>query len=272
MSNYKQTFGIRSRHKRNKAIKSEKGEPGFGFKLTNDNNYDMETKRLTNVGGPKEDKDALTKGYFIERTDQILRNFLGKNEDIDMNNKTIKNISWPNNINDAVPKKYLYQNVLLFDNKINSFNAKDNRIKNVGDPIEDGDAVNKKHLNQIINPQVSEPFLPPNSVDWVRFFELQLNLIHTIDSRIFILKGTVKIKQDVSSKSNWIGNVPLIEKSTSPIVLFVWHFEDNKTYDFLQDDPKTLSRRSIIDQDNKLTVYGNLKGSSTLYFNILICI
>jgi hypothetical protein len=64
----------------------------------------------------------------------------------------------------------------------------------------------------------------------------------------------------------------LIEKPTSPILLFVWHLEDNKTYDFLQDDPQILSRRSIIDQDNKLIVYGNLKGLSTLYFNYLICI
>jgi hypothetical protein len=153
----------------------------------------METKRLTNVGDPEDQKDVITKGYFIERTDQILRNFLGKNEDIDMNNKAIKNLSWPNNINDAVPKKYLYQNVLLLDNKINSFNAKDNRIRNVSDPIEDGDAINKKHLNQIINPQISEPVLPPNSVDWVRFFEMQLDLFNTVDSRVFILKGTVKI-------------------------------------------------------------------------------
>jgi len=206
MSNYKQTFGIRSRHK--KSVKPIKGDPGIGFKLTNDNNFDMETKRLTNVGEPKEDKDALTKGYFIERTDQILRNFLGKNEDIDMTNKAIKNLSWFNDINDAVPKKYLYQNVLLFDNKINSFNAKDNRIKNVGDPIEDGDAINRKYLNQIIKSQVSEPVLPPNSVDWIRFFVMQLDLFHTIDSRVFILKGTVKIKQDVASKSNLIGNVP----------------------------------------------------------------
>jgi hypothetical protein len=170
MNNYKQTFGIRSRHK--KSAKPIKGDPGIGFKLTNDNNFDMETKRLTNVGDPEDQKDVITKRYFIERTDQILRNFLGKNDDIDMNNKAIKNLPWPNNINDAVPKKYLYQNVLLFDNKTNSFNAKDNRIRNVSDPIEEGDAVNKKHLNQIINLQISEPVLPPNSVDWIRFFSM----------------------------------------------------------------------------------------------------
>ncbi len=32
MSNYKQTFGIRSRHKRSKTVKSEKGDPSIGFK------------------------------------------------------------------------------------------------------------------------------------------------------------------------------------------------------------------------------------------------
>jgi hypothetical protein len=42
MSNYqyKQTFGIRSRHKKGN-VKSEKGDPGIGFKLTSDNNFDM---------------------------------------------------------------------------------------------------------------------------------------------------------------------------------------------------------------------------------------
>jgi len=305
MSNYKQTFGIRSRHKRNKDIKSEKGEPGIGFKLTHDNNYDMDNKRLVNVGWPEEVKDGVNKEY--------LTSFHRKNEDIDMNNKAIKNLSWPNGNNDAVPKKYLYQNVMLLENNINSFNAKDkkivnvgdpenlqdvatknyvdsldsaiqdslikritdannNRIKNVGDPVDDGDAVNKKYFNQIINPQIYEQVLPPNSVDWIRFYTMDLNLFNTVDHRIFILKGTVNIKQDVGPKTNWIGNVPLIDKPTCPIVLFVWHFEDNKTYDFVQYAPQTLTRQSIIDQDKRLIVYGNLKGGSTLYFNALISV
>ena len=262
MSNYKQMFGIRSR--RSKAVKSEKGNPGIGFKLSHDNNYDMDNKRLVNVGEPKEHKDAVNMEY--------LTSFHRKNEDIDMNNKAIKNISWPNDINDPVPKRYLFQYGLLLDNKINSFNAKDkkivnvldpenlqdvatknyvdsldlviqdslmkrvtdannNRIKNVSDPIDDGDAVNKKYLNQIINSQISEEVLPPNTVDWIRFFEMELNLFHTIDPRVFILNGTVKIKQDVGSKLNLIGNVTLIEKPTSPIILLIWHLEDNKTHD-----------------------------------------
>jgi hypothetical protein len=135
MSNYKQMFGIRSRYKRSKTFKSKKGDNGIGFKLTHDNNYDMDNKRLVNVGEPKEHKDAINKEY--------LKNFHNKNEDIDMNNKTIKNLSWPNDINNAVPKKYLYQYRLLLDNKINSFNSKDKKIVNVLDPENLQDVVTK---------------------------------------------------------------------------------------------------------------------------------
>ena len=94
---------------------------------------------------------------------------------------------------------------------------------------------------------------------------MQLNLFYSTDSRVLILKGAVKIKQDVGSKSNWIGNVPLIEKPTPPIALSVWHLEDNKTYDFVRDDPQKLNRPSIIDQEKRLIVYGNLNGLSTLF-------
>ncbi len=59
------------------------------------------------------------------------------------------------------------------------------------------------------------------------------------------------------------------DKPTYLNVLFVWHFED-KTYDLLKDDPQKLTKASIIGQDKRLIVYGNLKGASTLYLNALI--
>src|SRR6266487_1310828 len=37
--------------------------PTIGFKLTTDNNYDMDNKRLTNVADPGEHKDAVNKEY-----------------------------------------------------------------------------------------------------------------------------------------------------------------------------------------------------------------
>jgi hypothetical protein len=96
-------------------------------------------------------------------------------------------------------------------------NANNNRIKNVSDPVDDGDAVDKKYLNQIINPQISEQVLPSNSVDWILYFSMDLNLFYTVDPKVFILKGTANIKQDVGLKSNWIGNIPLKDKPICPI-------------------------------------------------------
>jgi hypothetical protein len=51
---YKLTFGIKSRHKKSKAVKSEKGDPEIGFKLIHDNNYDKDIKRSVNVGKPRD--------------------------------------------------------------------------------------------------------------------------------------------------------------------------------------------------------------------------
>ncbi len=101
---------------------------------------------------------------------------------------------------------------------------------------------------------------------------MNLGVFYTVDPRVFILKETLKIKQDVASKSNLIGNLPLKDKPTPPILLFVLHFDDNKTYDFTKDDPQKLNRRSIIDQNKKLIIYSDLKDMNTLYFNTLISV
>ena len=53
------------------------GLPGVGFKLTDDGNYDIDGKRLTNVGEPTGDGDAKTKKYVDQnksnKSDVILR-------------------------------------------------------------------------------------------------------------------------------------------------------------------------------------------------------
>lgn len=46
--------------------KCEKGDPGTGFKLDSDANYDLENKKLTNVRLGDDDHDAMTK-FQIER-------------------------------------------------------------------------------------------------------------------------------------------------------------------------------------------------------------
>jgi len=62
-----------------KGEKGEKGDPGIGFNLTDDDNFDIDSKRLTDVAEPKDNSDAATKNYVknainskAEKTDVIL--------------------------------------------------------------------------------------------------------------------------------------------------------------------------------------------------------
>ena len=144
MSNkYKPSFGIK---KQNKII--YKGERGVGFKLTADNNYDIDDKRLTNVADLNDNKDAINKNYFNNVFTSLKGAYLKKNEDVDMNGKAIKSLSWPHDNNDAVPKKYLYQYGLLFYSKSNSFNAKDNKIVKALDPEDQQDVATKNYVDE----------------------------------------------------------------------------------------------------------------------------
>ena len=51
-----------------------RGLPGVGFKLTDDGNYDIDGKRLTNVSQPIDARDVATKAYIDgNKLDVILR-------------------------------------------------------------------------------------------------------------------------------------------------------------------------------------------------------
>ena len=188
MSNkYKPSFGIK---RENRKIKSIKGEQGIGFKLTNDGNYDIDNKRLTNIADPSDNKDAINKGYF----ENASSNLLVRGQDIDMNNKTIKNLSWPHDNNDAVPKKYLYQYGLLFDSKSSSFNAKDKKIVKALDPEDQQDVATKNYVDEKINftamfyplelSSIATPYL--DIVDKLRLIQ--------VSSHMWLLIGMIKPK------------------------------------------------------------------------------
>ena len=47
-----------------KGEKGEPGLPGIGFNLTDYGNFDLDSKRLTDVADPLDDQDAATKKYL----------------------------------------------------------------------------------------------------------------------------------------------------------------------------------------------------------------
>ena len=56
-------------------VRGEQGLPGIGFKLTDDGDFDIDSKRLTDVGKPTENSDATTKAYVDDATGHNTGNF-----------------------------------------------------------------------------------------------------------------------------------------------------------------------------------------------------
>ena len=98
---------VQSQSDSGKAQKGDPGLPGIGFNLTDDGNFDLDGKRLTDVAEPKDNSDAATKNYVdtkntdinskAEKTDVILRdgtqsmkgNLDMENDSTKVNNKII---------------------------------------------------------------------------------------------------------------------------------------------------------------------------------------
>jgi len=55
-----------------KGKKGDKGDPGIGFNLTDDGNFDLNGKRLTDVARPKDNSDAATKNYLDTVKKEVL--------------------------------------------------------------------------------------------------------------------------------------------------------------------------------------------------------
>jgi len=78
-----------------KGEKGDPGPPGIGFNLTDDGNFDIDSKRLTDLAEPVDNSDAATKNYVstkAEKTDVILRDGTqSMKANLDMQNDKVKN-------------------------------------------------------------------------------------------------------------------------------------------------------------------------------------
>ena len=88
--------------------KGIQGAPGVGFSLTADGNYDMNKKRLTNVGAPSANTDAATKKYIDDNSSgSPTITPLTVDSDIDMKDKyRIQNLKAPIDADEPATKQY----------------------------------------------------------------------------------------------------------------------------------------------------------------------
>ena len=94
--------------------KGDPGLPGIGFSLTDDGNFDIDSKRLTEVAAPIDKNDAATKEYVDNNLPAIdLSPYLKRDGTtsmtghLNMNNHKISDLEDATNDNDAVPLKQL---------------------------------------------------------------------------------------------------------------------------------------------------------------------
>ena len=97
-----------------KGEKGDPGLPGIGFSLTDDGNFDIDSKRLTEVAAPIDKNDAATKEYVDNNLSAIdLSPYLKRDGTtsmtghLNMNNHKISDLEDATNDNDAVPLKQL---------------------------------------------------------------------------------------------------------------------------------------------------------------------
>ena len=97
--------------------KGIQGAPGVGFSLTANGNYDMNKKRLTNVGAPSANTDAATKKYVDDNSSgSPTTSRLTVNSNIDMKDRyRILNLKSPSDVDDAATKSYTDNNFLNLD-------------------------------------------------------------------------------------------------------------------------------------------------------------
>ena len=118
-----------------------KGDPGIGFKLTADGNFDINGKLLTNVAGPVNGDDATNKNYVdVENTKQDIA-IADKASKNDLDSKL--NIDGSNSMNA-------------------NLNLNNNKIINLKNGTDNGDAVNYRQLIEKTNNHQNNYHLQPS--------------------------------------------------------------------------------------------------------------
>ena len=135
--------------------KGIQGAPGVGFSLTADGNYDMNKKKLTNVGAPSANTDAATKKYVDDNSGgSPTTTRLTVDSNIDMKDRyRILNLKHPVDADEPATKQYADIKFLDRDGSrtmIGNLSMNNNRIIKLSTPTTNDDAATKKYVDDSI--------------------------------------------------------------------------------------------------------------------------
>ena len=182
-------MGIFNQHSNNQPqqqsfLRGLRGSPGVGFSLTRDGNYDMNNKKLKNVGEGVESSDAVTKHQLETaintkiNSSPSLNNFVKKDSpevsaDLDMKGFGIKNLKvTPGGDASATSRKYVDRKLGTKADKstLSQYIKRDGSIQMVGNlqmngkritgltnvPAYNGEATNKRYVDTKLNDKANK--------------------------------------------------------------------------------------------------------------------
>ena len=212
--------------------KGIQGAPGVGFSLTADGNYDINKKKLTNVGAPSTNTDAATKKYVDDNSSQSSTTQLTVDSNIDMKNRyRITNLSTPLDGKEPPTKDYVDNTFLDRDGSYpmkGNLNMDNNRIFNLPAPTggnqptplaftdlkyvaRDGTSTMTNNLN-MDNKKIINLRPPTSDTDATNKKYVDDSL-----SPYFKKDGSIKITGNVDINNNKILNVPMPRSNNEPV-------------------------------------------------------
>ena len=245
-------MGIFNQHSNNQPhhsfLRGLRGSPGVGFSLTRDGNYDMNNKKLKNVGEGVESSDAVTKHQLETainskiNTSPSLNNYVKKDSpevaaDLDMKGFAIKNLKvTPGGDASATSRKYVDGKL---DTKANKNELKGYLKLDGSEQMQGNLKMNNNRITNLPNPQnddepVTRKFLTSsNTFFYNEFLDLDGNSkmrgnIQMNDKRITGLTNPPSNDDEATNKKYVDSHVPKsnIKPSHTPKNVFQYLMDD----------------------------------------------
>ena len=261
-------MGIFNQHSDNQPhqsfLRGLRGSPGVGFSLTRDGNYDMNNKKLKNVGEGVESSDAITKHQLETAINSKINTspssniFVKKDSpevaaDLDMKGYAIKNMKvTPGGDGSATSRKYVDRELDAKANKndLNSYLKRDGSKQMSGNlqmngkritgltnvPAYNGEATNKRYVDTKLNDKASKS---------------DLNDYLKID-------GSDQMQGNLKMNNNRITNLPNPQHDDEPVTRKFLTSSNTFFYnEFLDLDGNSKMRGNIQMNDNHITGLNN---------------
>ena len=225
--------------------KGIQGAPGVGFSLTTDGNYDINKKKLTNVGAPSDNTDAATKKYVDDNSSGSLatsRLTVDSNSDT-KNRYRILNLKSPSDVDEPATKSYTDNNFLKTDGTIRmtgNLHMGSHYIIHLGDPTGDGDATSKKYADNLVNTKLNDYIKKDGTVAMTGDFNTGGHKILNLrtpqsnsepatknytDNNFLNLDGSEKMTGNLDMNNNRILNLPAPTGGKQPTPLAFTDFK-----------------------------------------------